>query len=201
MGEYCKTLRKSFSIDFIHFECWDSVDYWASPWTFWSKTSCWLLVCDFLERHVWLNRPACTTSVFYSTERKASYDSWDLLLLLITSSCFLRGGSPVTDCGTCRSQRSRRVYVGAITHRMLETPKNNRYIAFTRSIKEPRMSYSEFVSELLVMVQKFCSGYADLHQLRMKPLLNAPMVCTPETINRLKKPQIPSTTRTKVRSN
>jgi hypothetical protein len=58
---------------------------------------------------------------------------------------------------------------------MLETPKNNRYIAFKRSIKEPRMSYSEFVSELLVMVQKFCSGYADLHQLRMKPLLNAPM--------------------------
>jgi hypothetical protein len=56
--------------------------------------------------------------------------------------------------------------ISAITHRILETPKNNRCTIFTCSIKEPRMSYSEFVSALLVKVPKVLFGYADLDQPR-----------------------------------
>jgi hypothetical protein len=64
--------------------------------------------------------------------------------------------------------------------------KNNRCAFFTCSIEEPRMSYSDFVSALLVRVQRFRSGHADLKILsyiatvyqRLPPLPNCQYLTT-----------------------
>ena len=57
----------------------------------------------------------------YSMERKVSYDSWDLLVLLITSCCFLRGGGlspPVghADLNDLEEYMSEQLHTGYLKH-------------------------------------------------------------------------------------